>query len=499
MTVLFSDFCLEDHTGEWPEFAHANFNAVIHEISQAAGCYLAEDHGHAIAVNDPFDIVQRLQNVAAAGEAKDVLRAYLQLHLATAPHLTSSGYLARQFSSPIPAAAALDALISMVPQPGSFFEVGPLPNAADKLIQRAFEERLGWTPDAGRMVSTSGGSLANLTAILVARNCHVEGSWKGGLSTCTTRPAVAISADAHYSLERAIGILGIGTDQIVRLPVDAKRRIDPDQARQVLDTAATNGLQVFCLVANAGTTSTGSIDPLGALAKICVERSIWFHVDGAHAGAFIVSDSLRPRLAGIELADSFCIDAHKTMFIPAMCTLLFYRNAATAGAAFSTRASYVFSDPASEIDHFESGGLNFECTKRPGVLNLWITWAMYGRQIFERKLDHLVYHAQVAHDLLQAQPDFVVHHEPDANILCFSHYPANLPIVERGAFQTTLHEALLKDGRFFLSKTDLDGLPVLRLVIMNHAIRSADITAMIDAIRSIANGLIAARTLEQEP
>jgi L-2,4-diaminobutyrate decarboxylase len=499
MTVLFSDFCLEDHTGEWPEFAHANFNAVIHEISQAAGCYLAEDHGHAIAVNDPFDIVQRLQNVAAAGEPKDVLRAYLQLHLATAPHLTSSGYLARQFSSPIPAAAALDALISMVPQPGSFFEVGPLPNAADKLIQRAFEERLGWTPDAGRMVSTSGGSLANLTAILVARNCHVEGSWKGGLSTCTTRPAVAISADAHYSLERAIGILGIGTDQIVRLPVDAKRRIDPDQARQVLDTAATNGLQVFCLVANAGTTSTGSIDPLGALAKICVERSIWFHVDGAHAGAFIVSDRLRPRLAGIELADSFCIDAHKTMFIPAMCTLLFYRKAATAGAAFSTRASYVFSDPASEIDHFESGGLNFECTKRPGVLNLWITWAMYGRQIFERKLDHLVYHAQVAHDLLQAQPDFVVHHEPDANILCFSHYPANLPIVERGAFQTTLHEALLKDGRFFLSKTDLDGLPVLRLVSMNHAIRSADITAMIDAIRSIANGLIAARTLEQEP
>jgi L-2,4-diaminobutyrate decarboxylase len=499
MTVLCSDFWWEGHAGEWSEFAHINFSAVIHEISQAAGRYLAEDHEQAIAAHEPLEIVQRLQNVTAAGDPKDVLRAYLQLHLATAPRLTSSGYLARQFSSPIPAAAALDSLISMVPQPGSFFEVGPLPNAADKLIQRAFEERLGWTPDSGRMVSTSGGSLANLTAILVARNCHVEGSWKGGLSTCTTRPAVAISADAHYSLERAIGILGIGTDQIVRLPVDVKRRIDLDQARQVLETAATNGLHVFCLVASAGTTSTGSIDPLGALAKICAERSIWFHVDGAHAGAFIVSDSLRPRLAGIELADSFCIDAHKTMFIPAMCTLLFYRNGATAGAAFASRASYVFSDPTSEIDHFESGGLNFECTKRPGVLSLWVAWAMYGRQIFERKLNHLVYLTQVTHDLLQAQPDYVVHNEPDANILCFSHYPANLPIGERGAFQTALHEALLKDGRFFLSKTDLDGLPVLRLVIMNHAISSADITAMIDAIRSIANGLIAARTLEQEP
>lgn len=490
MTAQFSDLLLPDEASDWPEFSHASFNAVMHEITQVAGRYLAEDHEHAIVVHSPSEIVQRLQNVAAAGDPKDILRSYLQLHLDTAPRLTSSGSLARQFSSPIPAAAALDALLSMVPQPGSFFEVGPLPNAADKLVQRAFEERLGWAPDAGRMVSTSGGSLANLTAILVARNRHVEGSWKGGLANCPTRPAVAISADAHYSLERAIGILGIGTDQIVRLPVDAKRRIDPERALQVLDKAAANGLEVFCLVANAGTTSTGSIDPLGALAEICVARSIWFHVDGAHAGAFIVSDNLRPRLAGIELADSFCIDAHKTMFIPAVCTLLFFRNSTAAGDAFATRAPYVFSDPASEIDHFESGGLNFECTKRPGVLNLWIAWAMYGRQIFERKLDHMVSQAQAAHDLLQAQPDFVVHHEPDANIVCFSHHPADLPIGERGAFQIELHEALLRDGRFFLSKTDLDGLPVLRLVIMNHAIRSAEIMAMIEGIRSIATGLI---------
>jgi L-2,4-diaminobutyrate decarboxylase len=305
---------------------------------------------------------------------------------------------------------------------------------------------------------------------------------------------VAISADAHYSLERAIGVLGIGTDQILRLPVDARRRIDPDQARRILDQAAEDGLQVFCMVASAGTTSTGSIDPLAALADVCSARKIWLHVDGAHAGAFIVSDRLRPRLAGIERADSFCIDAHKTMFVPAMCTLLFYRNGAAAGGAFAQKASYVFSDPASEITSFESGGLNFECTKRPGILNLWIAWAMYGRQIFERKLDHLVHLVRAAHDMLRAQPDFVVHHEPDANILCFSYHPASLPVRDRAAFQTALHAALLQDGRFFLSKTDLDGRSVLRLVIMNHTVTTADITTMLDGVRSIGAALLAAQS-----
>jgi L-2,4-diaminobutyrate decarboxylase len=432
------------------EMASSQFASCLQQIANMVSKYLATEHDKAIVVHTPDAIMNLLEQVSVAGTPEDVLRAYVQLHLDTAPRLNSPGYLARQFSSPIPAAAAIDALISMVPQPASFFEVGPLPNAADKLIQRVFEELLGWTPDAGRMVSTSGGSLANLTAILAARNVCVNNSWKGGLTASKVRPAVAISADAHYSLDRAIGVLGIGTDQIVRLPVDACRRIDPDRARQALDKAAENGLQVFCLVANAGTTSTGSIDPLAALARVCAERKIWFHVDGAHAGAFIVSDSLRPRLAGIELADSFCIDAHKTMFIPAMCTLLFYRNAAVASGAFEQKASYVFSDLASDIDTFESGGLNFECTKRPGIVNLWITWAMYGRQIFERKLDHLVHQTRSAYEMLQAQPDFVVHHEPDANILCFSHHPENLPIYDRDAFQLALHTALLQDGRFFL-------------------------------------------------
>ena len=135
------------------------------------------------------------------------------------------------------------------------------------------------------------------------------------------------------------GIAGFGEDAIVVLPVDADRRIDVAAAREVLAAAAAEGREVFCIVASAGSTPTGAIDPLDALADLAAETGAWLHVDGAHAGAFLVSDVLRPRLAGIERADSLCLDAHKTLFVPAACTLLFYRDRSAADSAFAQAAT----------------------------------------------------------------------------------------------------------------------------------------------------------------
>src|SRR6202000_2697118 len=108
----------------------------------------------------------------------------------------------------------------------------------------------------------------------------------------------------------------------------------------------------------------------------------WFHVDAAHNGAFLVSDRLRERLKGLELADSFCLDAHKTLFVPGLCTLLFYRDPTAARVAFPERPSYLFDPLEDEMSLFQSGVKNFECTKRPSILNLWLMWALYGRQFF---------------------------------------------------------------------------------------------------------------------
>ncbi|MCE7796693.1 pyridoxal-dependent decarboxylase [Sphingobium sufflavum] len=416
----------------------------------------------------------------------------LDLYIRTGVKLNSRGYMARQFSSVAPVTAAFDLVSAMAPQPASFYEVGQLANVADKIIAEEFGRRIGWETGRFDMVSTSGASLANMTAVLVARNRRLADSWKAGVGDgAGGRPAIAMGEDAHFSVSRIGGIIGIGEDQIVRLPLDARRRICAKGAAAALDAAAARGLDVFCIVAAAGTTSVGANDPLEALAHLARERGAWLHVDAAHNGAFLLSDRLRGRLAGIELADSFCLDAHKTLFVPAMCTLLFYRERGLAATAFPQKASYVLDPQEDEMSRFESGTQNFECTKRPAILNLWLAWALFGRRFFEEKLDYLTELTDFAHDQLNDLCDFAVAHRPESNILCFTHRPPGVAAADLGRLQLELRNRIRADGRYFISKVDLDGETVLRIVLMNHRIGRADIAGLVEEIRQQAAAIIA--------
>lgn len=474
---------------DWPEFEPTNFTSALDLIAKQIEPYLSDTSSKAITLHRPNEVLSQLRNIGDLGDPNLILQAFIELVLRTGVNLTSRQYMARQFSSVVPVSAAIDALLAMAPQPASFFEVGPLPNAADKLLHKEFSRLLNWPEETGTLIVTSGGSLANITALLAARNSTFDQCWTHGLPR-GLKPMIAMGADAHYSLERAVGIIGLGTDNILRLPLNERRQICPIQAARLLDEAHAAGRRVFCLVASAGATATGAIDPLEELAHITAEREIWFHVDAAHSGAFLLSDDLRPRVAGLEKADSFCLDAHKTLFVPALCTLLFYRNAAAADRAFQQEAPYVFGEAHDEMVLFESGARNFECTKRASALNLWLTWAMYGRRLFERKLDYIVAITQRAHDLIAAAPDFVALHQPESNILCFRHCPPGLPQQRANYFQDELHRRLREDGSIFLSRLSLDGVSALRLVVMNHQITENDIQAMLAGVRAMGNQIL---------
>jgi len=459
--------------------------ALAHEKLTA---HLARDDVEGARQERPSDLLCEARDLMtdAPGDRFDAERfsGILDLYLRTGIKVNSRGYMARQFSSVAPVSAVFDMVSAMAPQPASFYEVGPLPNVADKLIAEEFGRRLGWAPNSFEMVSTSGASLANMTAVLAARNRHFAGSWKQGVrSGLKGRPAVAIGADSHFSVSRICGILGIGEDQVVRLPLNSRRQISVEGAAETLNAAAERGLNVFCIVAAAGSTATGANDPLPALADLARARGAWLHVDAAHNGAFLVSDRLQPRVQGLELADSFCLDAHKTLFMPAACTLLFYRERGVAVTAFPQKASYVLDPEEDEISRFESGVRNFECTKRPAILNLWLTWALYGRRFFEAKLDYLVDLTRAAHDYLASQPDFEVAHEPESNILCFVHKPAGSASLDIDRLQLELRNRVRDANRYFISKVDLDRRTTLRIVMMNHRIGIEDIAGLVEEIR----------------
>lgn len=465
--------------------------------------YLEDTSVRGLELRDPEQLIRTARSLMTPerervdAPQRERLDAILDLYIRTGIRVHSPGYMGRQFSGTVPLAAVVELASSVTNQPSSFYEAGQLPNAVEQIIAEEFDAFIGWDPGRSTMVTTSGGSLATLTALLAARNHRYPRVWTDGSVSwsATRRPALAVGEDVHYSVTRAAGILGIGEAGTVRLPVDERRRIRTAGARAAVLRARDRGLDVFCLVATAGTTAFGAFDPLDELADLAEELGMWLHVDGAHGGGLLVSDEHRSKLRGVDRADSLVVDAHKMLFVPAPCTLLFYRDAGNAGAAFRQRASYVFDDDADPYTRLDSGHKNFECTKRPMIMGLWVLWAMYGRALFAEKIDHLCRTAVTVHDVLLAEPDFEVLHRPEANILCFRYRPADLDDEDVHRFQVSIRNRLKQAGTFFVSKVDIDGVAALRVVVMNHRITTDHVRMLVDRIRAVGRELLSSEGL----
>lgn len=461
--------------------------------------HLADSTMRGLALTKPETLLQTAKELMQSVQQgnfpitdKKKLGEIIDLYLKTGIQVHSTGYMGRQFSSVIPLAGVFDLVNSIVNQPSSFYEAAQLPNVVEKIMADEFNQFIGWQADEFAMITTSGGSLANLTAILAARNDKFPQFWSEGVLgvTAQARPAIAVGDDVHYSISRAAGILGIGEGQIIRLPLNAEKQICIEQVRPTLEAAAKRGLQVFCLVASAGTTSTGAFDSIDELADIAAEQNFWLHIDGAHGGGFLVSDKLRYKLKGIERVDSFALDAHKMLFVPAMCTLLFYKDKAKSYGAFQQKASYVFEKQPDIYTEYDSAEQNFECTKRPLIMNLWVLWTLYGRQVFADKLEYLCQLTTHAYDLLKNTSDFQVLHKPQANILCFRYLPDNIDDNHFADFQVTIRNRIREAGKFFISKVDIDGAGALRVVFMNHEITTQHFQLLLNEIRQIGQDLL---------
>lgn len=477
-----------------PQLFRKNAEIVVSKLEK----YLADSSIRGLALTNPYVLLQAAkdlmseehESIASLNEEK--LGAIIDLYIKTGIQVHSPGYMGRQFSGVIPLAGVIDFISSIVNQPSSFYEAGQLPNVAERIMADELNRFIGWERENFAMVTTSGGTLGNLTALLAARNDKFPQVWSEGISALKgqCRPAIAVSEDAHYSLCRAVGILGIGENQIVRLPVNRKKQICIEKVLPTLEAAEEQGLKVFCMVASAGTTSVGAFDPIDELAEITKQKNIWLHIDGAHGASLLVSDKLRHKLKGIEKADSFVWDAHKMMFVPAACTLLFYKNKQKSYGAFRQNASYVFEKEPDIYTEFDSAEQNFECTKRPLIMNLWVLWALYGKALFANKIDYLCQLTEQAYQILKDEPDFETLHQPEANILCFRYLPSNLSEKAFPDFQVAIRNRLREEGKFFISKVDIDGIGALRVVFMNHEIDTDHFCMLLGEIRKTGRELL---------
>jgi L-2,4-diaminobutyrate decarboxylase len=395
-------------------------------------------------------------------------------------------YVGHQVPPPMPLSALFDLVGSATNQAMAIYEMGPWATAVEHAVVGAVGETLGFSPGQFAGLVTSGGSLANLTGLVTARNVALGDAWSAGLASRRLAPVLVAHADAHYSVARSAGILGLGTDQIVRAAVDARRRMDAGRLDEQLDELRSRGVPIVAVSAAACATPIGAFDPLAEIADVCRRHEVWLHVDAAHGGAAAFSTRHRHLVAGIERAESVVCDAHKMMFVPALCALVFYRNRDHRFAAFHQDAPYLYDPAAPELADYDSGLVTVECTKRAAAFGLWGVWSLFGPGLFGDLVDVTFELGRQFYELLRAADDFEPLHEPECNIVAFRYFPRELrdaAEAEVDLFQLRLRRAVIESGDYYLVQTRLEGRSVLRVTIINPLTTVDDLRGLLDCLR----------------
>ena len=303
---------------------------------------------------------------------------------------------------------------------------------------------------------TSGGSIANLIAIVTARDA------KGINSKNIEKSVIYLSQQTHHSVQKAIRIAGLSECILRYVEVDAGYRIKEDELENDIRRDKENGLNPFLIVASAGTTDVGAVDPLDRIGNIASANGLWLHVDAAYGGFFILTDEGKQKLAGIEKADSICIDPHKGLFLPYGLGAVIVKDMESLRNSHYYLATYL-QDAQGPADETSPSDLSPELTKHFRGLRLWLPLKLLGTKPFAAALEEKLLLAKYFYREIQ-KLGFEVECAPDLSVVTYRWIPKT---GDPDAFNKRLVEEVLKDGRIFISSTILNGKYTLRLAILS--------------------------------
>jgi L-2,4-diaminobutyrate decarboxylase len=471
------------------ELAHLFADKIGDHMTRVQNC-----DGNVLNWNDPDENVRVARKVLDEGQPnldtaaiRELFTSRLDTMLSRGHNLHDPRYIGHQVPAPLPIAGLFDAVGSVTNQVMAIYEMGPWATSVERAMIARLGEQIGWSADSFAGLITHGGSLANLTALLTARNVAFEGGWEKGIQSPS--PTLVVHGDAHYSVSRSAGILGIGTDNVVKAELDDLRRIDPEKLDEQLTQLKKDGRSVMAVVACACATPIGAFDPLAEIADVCQKHDVWMHVDAAHGGAVCFSERHKHLLEGWGRADSLVWDAHKMMFVPALCAFVFYKNKQHRFETFRQNAPYLFDPSAPGMAEYDSGLLTVECTKRATAYGLWGVWSLFGPQIFGDMIDVTFDTARTLYEKLEQADDFETLHEPQCNIVAFRHIPAHLkdaPLETIGRLQHQLRHDLIRSGEFYIVQTTFNGTPALRVTVCNPLTSESHIDRLLDELRKLS-------------
>ena len=394
-------------------------------------------------------------------------------------HLHHPRYMGHQVTPPLPITAIASMLSGLLNNGMAVYEMGLVSNPLERILSELLARRIGFDKNASGLL-TSGGTLANLTALLAARATKTD-VWEDGNAE---KLAVMVSEEAHYCVDRAARIMGMGSEGIIKVPTNDKLQIRTDLLEKYYQEATQKGFKVICIVGSACSTSTGSYDNLEEIAVFSQKYNLWFHADGAHGGAVVFSEKYKHKVKGIEQADSVVIDWHKMLMTPALATALIFKRDEDAFKTFQQKAQYLWANQHSK-DWFNSGKRTFECTKLMMSVKIYSILKAHSEQIFGENVDYLYDLGRTFAEMVKSRPNFELAIEPESNIVCFR--LTNTTSKDLNEFNSSIRKQLLQDGKFYIVQTSLGENIYLRVSLMNPLTTENDLNALLDEVEKIGS------------
>jgi glutamate/tyrosine decarboxylase-like PLP-dependent enzyme len=348
------------------------------------------------------------------------------------------------------------------------------PNQIEMTVLEWFRQWMGM-PEGSSGLLTSGGSGANLTALVAARHAAVE---KGKDIRNLT---VYTSAQAHSSVVRAAWIAGIARENVRTVAMDDLFRIDVADLKRAIAEDRANGLEPFVVVASAGTTNTGSVDPLDEIADYTQSESLWLHVDAAYAGFAALSDEGRRMLQGIGRADSLTLDPHKWLFVPFECGCLMVRDPSVLEDAFRIMPEYLKDvQPGEEEVNFADRGE--QLTRYSRALKIWMSVSYFGTDAIRSEIDNSFKRARLLESLVNESKDFETLCPAQFGIFCFRANPDGVGSAQLDSLNERINSRVVSNGKFLISSTRLRGNFSLRMCTLGYRTTEEDIRALFSEI-----------------
>lgn len=450
-------------------------------IDRLADHHQATLEGHTkqtLPWQEPDDMLQFWQSDEAQSMTPEQLFATI-LERSVAIH--NPRFIGHQVGMSAPISVLFGMLSSYLNNGMAVYEMGMVSNALEKQIIDELCGRMGWPSEAGGIL-TSGGTLASLTALLTARKL------KSHLVQPGHQPALMVSEQAHYCIERAAITMGWPKEAVIQVPVDKQYSMQTSLLEDYREKARQDGFDVIAVVGSACSTSTGSYDDLVSIASFCKTHQLWFHVDAAHGGAAIFAQRYVHKLQGVDAADSLVLDFHKLLMTPALATALIYKNNQHSFQTFQQKAEYLLD---LEQDWYNSGKRTFECTKYMMSVKIYSIIHTYGWEAFGENVTALYDKARTFADIIQANPSFSLATPVQSNIICFRLEKEGLSEQELNDWNANVRQHLLHQGNFYIVQTVLRGNTYLRMTVMNPFTTKEDIQQLLEAIQSYTPNNIA--------